>query len=129
MFQEINSIRVERFIDFTNDQIFIYPSRELQDEWAKTSMLFQNNKYVFKVRWGKQDFCGNSWYRYWVWVKELPSCTLWIITGKSGTTYEVSFPENTDKDLIVSDLTDFFKKEFDVDVRPFPLTASLQNNI
>lgn len=67
---------------------------ENYEDWEKTSLLLQVNKFNFKNIFGKQDFCftDSESRRIWAWKITLKSGYLWLLTdsNEKGTGYEAT---------------------------------------
>jgi hypothetical protein len=78
------------------------------NSWINYSYDFVNFKYSmkfahtvcdiniknFKELWGKQNFCWTGYIRHWVWIKEFPTLTMFVLTSSEGTRYEIVEKEN-----------------------------------
>ena len=73
------------------------------------------HKDLFKKAWGKQAFCYTTWYRMWFWKHSFRGRTFYVITGKRGTSYEITIEEGEGREDLAlpmfSDLMlDFLEK-------------------
>lgn len=61
--------------------------------------LYANHKEEFLKDWGKQNFCwSNGEFRFWIWVKELKHCLVYVMANPTkGTVYEVKMIGDTEK--------------------------------
>lgn len=89
-YEEAGAIRIENtqawrsFLNCLATKNGSYPNIILK------SRMFAENKELFKKKWGEQSFCWTGWNRYWIWAHELPSGVLFVLTGETGSSYEIA---------------------------------------